>query len=931
MYDIPSRYNPKDVEDKYYKFWEENNLFHAEQNPAKKPFSIVIPPPNITGILHMGHALNNTIQDILIRWRRMKGDVCLWMPGTDHAGIATQNVVEKELYQKRIKRQDLGRDRFLKEVWKWRDKYGSTIIKQLKKLGASCDWERTRFTMDEEYSKAVREVFVSLWNKGLIYQDDKVINWCPRCQTALSDEEAPYRETKGQLYYIKYPLKKSVDYITVATTRPETMLGDTAVAVNPKDKRYKHLIGEIVILPLMEREIKIVADSFVDTKFGTGAVKVTPAHDPNDYEIGIRHNLETINIMDSCGVLNSNAGDYQRMDRFEAREAIVNDLRERSLLEKIEPHTHSVGHCYRCSTVIEPYLSRQWFVRMKPLAKPAIEAVKKGEIKFHPKRWIKVYIRWMENIQNWCISRQIWWGHRIPVWYCLDCKKEVIASTEKPHACRRCKSANLKQDEDVLDTWFSSWLWPFATFGWPTGLSPKGTVLGRDLDYFYPTNVLVTAPEIIFFWVARMIMASFEFMGKKPFSDVYIHGTVRDARGKKMSKSLGNIIDPLDIINEFGCDALRFSIVYLTSSSQDVFLSKEKFELGRNFANKIWNASRFTLMCLKSSDSIQPLISKGEFRGRPFKLSLADRWILSRLNQTINNVTKSLERFRFNDAANAIYEFFWHEFCDWYLELIKPTLTTFSMSQFTHQSQRPTTSNLNPEMTKTVLFHTLETSLRLLHPFMPFITEEIWQHLKRMFAIHHSLLVHLNWSNKDEILKNKSIMISDWPTFDKRQIDRMAEDKIKFIIAIISAIRNIRSEMSISPSKKIEVLLSTSSVRKRKVLQESVFDITYLSRADTIKIKKEIKRRPKFFAATLADNVEIFILLERAVDLKAERVRLTKKISCITEEIDRISRKLKSKDFLRKAPRAIVSKEKLRQQELKASLEKLKNILKNIT
>ncbi|MFZ5800949.1 MAG: valine--tRNA ligase, partial [Candidatus Omnitrophota bacterium] len=612
MYDLPSHYNPRASEDKWYKYWEENNLFHSQVNPQKKPFGIVIPPPNVTGILHMGHALNNTIQDILIRYHRMKGEEALWMPGTDHAGIATQNVVEKKLAKEGLKRQDLGREKFIERVWQWREEYGSTIIRQLKKLGASCDWQRLRFTMDENYSQAVVEVFIQLYEKGLIYQGTRIINWCPRCQTALSDEEAPYHDLQGSLYYLRYPLKESPqEFILVATTRPETMLGDTAVAVNPKDKRYKKLVGKTLILPLMNREIKIIADSMVDMEFGTGAVKVTPAHDPNDYLLGKKHNLDFVKVMHPDGRMNENAADYSGMDRFEAREVILEDLKEKGLLVKIEQHKLSAGHCYRCHTLVEPYLSKQWFVKMAPLAKPAIAAVKKGRIKFYPKRWTKVYLNWMENIQDWCISRQIWWGHRLPVYYCKDCQagnfqfpisnfqiqnskqnSGVIVSKTRPEKCPQCGSADIYQDEDVLDTWFSSWLWPFATFYRPFDTQELKGLGTQELQYFYPTAVLVTAAEIIFFWVARMIMAGMEFMGDIPFRDVYIHGTVRDVEGKKMSKSLGNIIDPLEIIAEYGTDALRFSLIAITAQGQDVFLSKERFEQGRNFANKLWNAAR---------------------------------------------------------------------------------------------------------------------------------------------------------------------------------------------------------------------------------------------------------------------------------------------------------------------------------------------------
>ena len=713
--EIPSRYNPKETEDKWYKIWVEKGLFHAAVNSAKKPFTIVIPPPNVTGILHMGHALNNTLQDILIRYHRMKGEEALWMPGTDHAGIATQNVVERSIAKEGLRRETLGREKFIERVWLWKEQYGSTIIRQLKKLGASCDWSRERFTMDLEYSKAVTEVFVRLYEKGLIYRGSYIINWCPRCQTALSDEEAPHHELSGNLYYLKYPLKDSPDqFVVVATTRPETMLGDTAVAVNPKDKRYKKIIGKTLVLPLVDREIKIITDTLVDMEFGTGAVKVTPAHDPNDYAMAKRHNLEFINVMRPDARMNEFAGEYKDMDRFEAREVIVEDLKEKGLIEKIEPHKLSAGHCYRCHTIIEPYLSKQWFVKMKPLAKPAIEAVKKGKIKFHPPRWEKVYLNWMENIQDWCISRQIWWGHRIPVYYCKKCQENgVIVSRFKPETCHACGSQDILQDEDVLDTWFSSWLWPFATFYWPPeaykqGLSPKGTVPKDDLRYFYPTSILVTAQEIIFFWVARMIMAGLEFMDDVPFKDVYINGTVRDIEGKKMSKSLGNIIDPLDIIEEYGTDAMRFSLISITAHGQDVFLSKERFEQGRNFANKIWNASRFILM------NLEPTLIKTDLCVffKKEDLDVVNRWALSRFYSTLQQTTKYLENFQFNEAANTLYGFFWHDFCDWYLEIIKQDIK-------------------NPH-NQVVMYKILEKSLRLLHPFMPFITEEIWQSLGKL-------------------------------------------------------------------------------------------------------------------------------------------------------------------------------------------------------
>ncbi|MDP1853155.1 MAG: valine--tRNA ligase [Candidatus Omnitrophota bacterium] len=932
MNEIPSRYNPKEVEEKWYKFWEENKLFSAKPTPNKKPFCIVIPPPNVTGILHMGHALNNFIQDILTRYQRMKGSEALWIPGTDHAGIATQNVVEKKLAKEGKKRQDLGRDEFLKEVWKWREEYGSTIIKQLKKLGASCDWERTRFTMDEGYSDAVLEVFIHLYNKGLIYRGKRIINWCPRCSTALSDEEAPYKELEGQLYYIRYPIKvtshtlagtgqsypcghrpvtrkkqKTINYVVVATTRPETMLGDTAVAVNPKDKRYKDLIGKTVILPLVEREIKIIADNFVDPKFGTGAVKVTPAHDPNDYQMGLRHNLEFINIMQVDGVLNSNAGEYDGMDRFEARQAIVNDLKERKLLEKIEPHMHSVGHCYRCSTVIEPYLSNQWFVKMKPLSKLALEAVKKGEIKFYPKRWTKVYLNWMENIQDWCISRQIWWGHRMPVYYCKNCYKPqasgsklqtekekpaadkgIFVSKNKPEKCPDCGSSDIYQDEDVLDTWFSSWLWPFATFGWPftsykpQAASDKQKSLQQDeLNYFYPTSVLVTAQEIIFFWVARMIMAGFEFMGKKPFSDVYIHGTVRDDTGKKMSKSLGNIIDPLEIINEFGSDALRFSIISLTSVGQDVFLSRNKFEYGRNFANKVWNASRYTIMNLKPEEINVDLCaySKGIS-------GLAEKWILSRFYSALDRIEKALKQYKINEAAKVMYEFFWHNFCDWYLEFSKLTL--------------------GRRQTQVVLYKVLEKSLRVMHPFLPHLTEEIWHNLPGT---------------------KSSIMTESWPHLQKQFISKTTDKQMQVLIDLISLIRNIRSEWHILEHAEIECIIKTTDKASKKLIQENDIYLKKLAKLGQIKIVEKAED-VSMCASGVAGKLDFYIPLEKLIDLTKEKERLSKQIQSFEAQFKALRERLKNKEFLKKAPNEVVEKEKIRLEELSKLIKRIGDNLK---
>ena len=910
---IPSRYNPQETEDKWYQFWEENNFFHAEVNSQKKPYCIVIPPPNITGILHMGHALNNTIQDILIRFRRMQGYSALWMPGTDHAGIATQNVVEKEIAREGKRRQDLGREKFLERTWQWREKYGSTIITQLKKLGCSCDWPRARFTMDEQYSDAVSVVFMQLARKELIYKANYIINWCPRCQTALSDEESQHKEVQGTLYYIRYPLKEGANKsITVATTRPETMLGDTAVAVNPKDKRYKKLIGKTLVLPLVEEEIAVIADKEVDPKFGTGLVKVTPAHDPNDFAIAQRHGLAARVVMNADATMNQNCPlDYRNMDRFEAREAILEDLQERGLLERVSPHQHSVGHCYRCHTMVEPYLSEQWFVDMPSLGQAAAEVVEKNKIKFYPPRWKKVYLNWMKELRGWCISRQIWWGHRIPAWYCLDCKRAydllrkgekvlpsarvdlaeagIIIALENPKFCPKCGGANIQQDEDVLDTWFSSWLWPFATFGWP--------VLGRkeeqELKFFYPTQALVTAQEIIFFWVARMIMAGMYFVKEVPFRDVYIHGTVRDASGAKMSKSLGNIIDPLEIIKQYGCDALRFSIISLVATGQDVFLSREKFASGRNFANKIWNAARFILMNLDKEKANADLciFAKGI-------TDLKDKWILSRFYQTLDNVSSALDNFRFNDAAKTVYEFFWHQFCDWYIELAKPILVDSRQSTVDSKKQK--------ETTQIVLYKVFEKTLRIMHPLMPFISEEIWQNLPH---------------------EGKSIMAASWPHLQKQLINKKAEQKMQKIISCITAIRNIRSVWEIEPTKRIEVKISAGTAALEKLLKAHAGYVKDLARIETLEIAKKIKR-PKSSAVAVVVDMEIFVPLEGVIDVTKEAARLKQKIKDLENILRNTDKKLKNKQFLRRAPKEVVARELEKKQQLKESLKKLKDNLK---
>ncbi len=896
MIELSKAYNPKEVEDKWYAQWSENKLFSAKTDKSKKPYVIVIPPPNVTGILHMGHALNDSIQDILIRYNRMKGREALWMPGTDHAGIATQNVVERKLAKENKKRQDLGREKFIEEVWKWKEEYGSTIIRQLKKLGASCDWDRLRFTMDDEYSDAVKEVFIRLFEKGLIYQGHRIINWCPRCQTALADEEAPHHDLKGNLYYLRYPLKDNPDeFVIVATTRPETMLGDTAVAVNPKDKRYKKLVGKKVILPLVNREIEVIADEMVDLKFGTGCVKITPAHDPNDYATGKKHNLEFINVMHPDGRINELGGDYKDMDRFEAREVIIEDLKEKGLLEKIEPHDLSAGHCYRCHTIIEPYLSKQWFVKMQPLSVPAIAAVKEGKIKFYPKRWTKVYLNWMENIQDWCISRQIWWGHRIPVYYCRKCKEGgkqsegripgVIVAREMPAQCPDCGGKDIYQDNDVLDTWFSSWLWPFATLGWPkkTHLDARSQShnVDEELAYFYPTATLTTAPEIIFFWVARMIMAGFEFMGQRPFSDVYIHGTVRDIEGRKMSKSLGNSIDPLEIINEYGTDALRFSLISITSQGQDVYLSKERFEQGRNFANKIWNASRFVLMNLENAS-----IGKSDLcvYFKKEKLSLANRWILSRLYTTLKEVNKLLDSYRFNEAANAMYRFFWHEFCDWYLEMIKPVIK-------------------EPQY-QLVLYKVIEKFLRMVHPYMPFITEEIWHQLKPGEGY---------------------IMAAQWPHVQDQIIDKKLEKKMDLCIETITAIRNMRAELEIAPAQQVDCTISSETKLSRSTIEEMLPTITYLARVGRLDINEKPANTGSCVSSVVKD-LHISISLEGVIDVEKEKKKIEGKIAKTHQDIKSKEAMLSNKAFVERAPEEIVGKEREKLAQLKETLIKLQGV-----
>ena len=879
--DIPSVYNPKVVEEKWYRFWLEKDYFKAKnQFNKEKNYSIVIPPPNVTGSLHIGHALNNTLQDILIRWKKMQGYNTLWLPGTDHAGIATQNVVEREIAKDGKNRYDLGREEFLERVWQWKEKYGNNIINQLKKLGFSCDWSRLRFTLDEGLSKAVRRVFVQLYREGLIYRENYVINWCPRCQTALADIEVDSVEEDSNLYYIDYPIKDSEEVISVATVRPETMLGDTAVAVHPDDKRYKKYIGKTAILPLVGRELPIIADNYVDPEFGTGAVKITPAHDLNDFELGKRHKLQIINLLNDDGTMNEQAGEYKGLSVLECREKVIKELKEKGYLKKIEDYQHSIGHCYRCGTIIEPYLSKQWFVKMKELALPAISAVEEGKIEFIPSRWDKVYYEWMRNIKDWCISRQLWWGHRIPVWYCQDCL-ELNVEENKPSFCKKCGSHNLVQDPDVLDTWFSSALWPFSTLGWPEETD--------DLKCFYPTSVLVTGFDIIFFWVARMIMMGLKFCGEVPFKKVYINPLIRDAEGKKMSKSKGNVIDPLTIVEEYGSDALRFTLASLTIQGNYICLSEERIKGFRNFTNKIWNVSRFSMMNLKD-------FSIDKIEKDKLKMTLSDKWIISRLNRAIKKTNDYLNEFKFGEAAKNIYEFSWNEFCDWYIEFIKSRL---------YQEE----DKISKETAQYILWVTLENTLKLLHPFMPFITEEIWQ------KIPH---------------KGESIIISSWPQYNIESVDKDAEEKMSKIMDIIRTIRNIKSDMNIPYSKKIDLYLNIAQDNNLlKLIKDNTYYIESLVKIESLNIGTNITK-PPYSATGILEGIEIFIPLKDIINIPEEITRLEKKLLKVKKELDIVCRKLNNQDFLSKAPVEVIEKEEVKADELKDIKERLENHLKTL-
>ncbi len=876
MQEMPKAYAPAAVEKKWRKIWDEKKVFHApdKADPSKEVFSMVIPPPNVTGALHMGHALNNTIQDILTRYYRMNGRHTLWMPGTDHAGIATQNVVEKALRKEGTSRADLGREKFVDRVWQWRDQYGNRIIEQLQRLGCSCDWDRIRFTMDEGLSRAVKEVFVRLYDKGLIYRSNYIINWCTRCQTALSDEEAAHRDVQGAFYHLRYTTEDGKDSIVIATTRPETLLGDTAVGFHPEDERYKHLIGKSLVLPLLGRKLRIIQDAQIDPAFGTGALKITPAHDPVDFDLGKKHGLDSVNILNTDGTLNANAGPYQGMDRFAARKKIIEDLKEKGILLDVKEHTHSVGHCYRCDTIVEPYCSDQWFVKMKPLAGPAIEAVESGHTKFHPERWSKTYMEWMTNIRDWCISRQIWWGHRIPVYYATDGR--FTAALDEADARKRLNlpaDAVLRQDEDVLDTWFSSWLWPFSTLGWPDKT--------EDLKQYYPTLSLVTGYEIIFFWVARMMMAGSEFMGQPPFKDIYIHGIVRASDGSKMSKSKGNVVDPIEIIDEFGADGLRYGMIQITSEGQDVYASKDRFEIGRNFANKIWNATRFALMNLNETSLQKPASEAG--------FSSADRWILSRYHSTVQDVSKSIETYRFHEASSRLYDFFWSEVCDWYLELSKPRIQT-------------------PE-TQWTLRTVLEGSMHLLHPLMPFITEELWEYLRP--------------GNTTPIAKGT------WPTADAHWIRPEIEEAMQDRIQVIQAVRNIRASWKIAPKQELTVTVRAASAADAKKLTDDQADLCHQARIGSLTVVTEAQR-PAESAVISVPRFDIFVELKGLVDFEAERKKVREAITQTDGFIAGLAGRLSNEAFVAKAPAKVIEGERARLAELQAQKIRLEETLKSL-
>lgn len=865
--ELPKTYDPSAVEDKLYQFWNDSGFFNAEVDENKKPFTIVIPPPNVTGQLHMGHAFDETLQDILIRTKRMQGYSALWMPGTDHAGIATQIKVEENLRVNEGKtRYDLGREEFLKRVWDWKHQYGNRIISQLKKLGSSCDWRRERFTMDEGCSHAVKEVFVNLYEKGLIYKGNRIINWCPNCATALSDAEVEYETQPGNLWHIKYPIKDSDEYLVVATTRPETFMGDTGVAVNPKDERYQHLVGKSCILPIIGREIPIFADDYVDMEFGTGCVKTTPCHDPNDFEMGQRHDLEQILVFNEDATVNENGGKYQGMDRYECRKAVVRDLEEGGYLVKIEEHEHNVGTCYRCGTTVEPMTSAQWFVKMAPLAKPAMDVVNDGRVRFVPDRFSKTYLRWMENVHDWCISRQLWWGHRIPAYYCDDCG-EMTVSKEDVTVCPKCGSTHMRQEEDVLDTWFSSALWPFSTLGWPEKT--------KELEYFYPTSVLVTGYDIIFFWVARMIFSGMEQMKEEPFKTVYIHGLVRDAQGRKMSKSLGNGIDPLEIIEQYGADALRFTLITGNSPGNDMRFSTEKVESSRNFANKIWNASRFIQMNLTIDNA-----------DLPAELALEDKWILHKYNELVKAVTENIDKYELGIAVQKLYDFIWDNFCDWYIEIVKPRL----------QNQNDAAANQSAQK---VLCYVLRGTMQLLHPFMPFITETIWQ------ALPH---------------EGPSVMVSKWPEYQQELCFAEQAEQVETMMETIRAIRARRAEMNVPPSKKAQVILLTN---ERASYEAGSLFFGKLAYASEISFVDAVPEHAESMVSVVTKGANVYMPMGELIDFDKERARLEKEKGKVQKDLDFINKKLSNPGFLAKAPEAVVAQEREKVAKLEELMSKL--------
>ncbi len=874
MKEMPKAYDPSGFEARWYEHWLRTGCFRPSPAGGRERYTIVIPPPNVTGALTIGHVLNNTIQDVLIRWKRMQGFETLWLPGTDHAGIATQNVVKKDLRSRGIDARELGREKFIAEVWKWREAYGGKIIQQLRFLGASCDWERERFTLDEGLSRAVEEVFKHLYRKGLIYRGEYLVNWCIGCQTAVSDEEVEHQDVDGHFWHIKYPVKGSDQGVVVATTRPETMLGDTAVAIAPGDERYARIKSRKLILPLVGREIPIIEDAYVDPEFGTGALKVTPGHDPNDFAIGQAHGLEVVSVIDTGGRLNENAPpEFRGLDRLEARQKIVEALKKEGLLIKTEPFRHAVGHCYRCKTIIEPAISHQWFVRMKPLAEPAIAAARSGELRFIPDRWTKTYLHWLEGVRDWCISRQLWWGHRIPVWHCRGCSRMVL-SGEQEEACPQCGGHDWKQDEDVLDTWFSSWLWPFSTLGWPEQT--------EDLKRFYPTDALVTGPDIIFFWVARMVMAGYEFMGRKPFSDVYLHGIVRDEDGRKMSKSLGNSPDPIDLIAEYGADALRFTMLMLTPTGNDVLFGKKKIEVGRDFANKLWNAGRFILFNLR--DEVQPQVPPGS------EAPLEERWIRSRLARVIRETDALLAEYRFNDAAHLLYDFTWKEFCAWYLEIAKGRIQRGSPEE--------------AERSRHVLLTVYRQILALLHPFMPFITEEIYDYLPG---------------------KERELILGPWPQAREADADAEAERMMLFFQDAVTAVRNLRSEMNVAQAKLVPVGVRAAGA-EAEVLERMAEPLKGLAKVDEITIASNY-RKPRHAAAAVVADTEIFVLLEGVIDLEAERRRLRKELAKVEEALDRARKKLVNQDFLERARPEVVTQEREKLEQYEAVRVKIDTAL----